>query len=360
MDSSTITHARRKEYQRKWIARKRLRQKQSSRPVELVYDSSDDDVTNHPSISNKVWTWDMIDNHIIVSSDSEDEIEDISRQLELRVDLSNWSSDFNVTQNAVDELLKILRRAGHSDLPKTARTLKNTDRTVNLKIISGMEYIFLGVKQELLNILQLFPSAQTESVNELILSLNIDGVPLFKSRNKSCWHILCAIVNLKPLLVFPVALTFGGTKPDNLDFLKETICDLKDLIEKGLHVDDKIFIISIKNIICDAPAKVMVKGIKSYTGFYGCDKCSQKGVHLGRMTYQETENIQLRTDKTFRNETNPDHHHKISPFCELPIDMIYTFPADYMHQICLGVQKRCLLAWLRGKKEIRISSQQAK
>ena len=83
----------------------------SSRPVELVCDSSDDDVTNHPSISNivshedifmdsndsqplhqqepcdlnKVWTWDMIDNHTIVSSDSEDEIEDISRQLELRV-----------------------------------------------------------------------------------------------------------------------------------------------------------------------------------------------------------------------------------------------------------------------------------
>ena len=47
----------------------------------------------------------MIDNHIIVSSDSYDEIEDISRQLELKVDLSNLSSDFNVTQNAVDELL---------------------------------------------------------------------------------------------------------------------------------------------------------------------------------------------------------------------------------------------------------------
>ena len=54
MDSSTITHARRKQYKRKWIARKRLRQKQSSRPVELVRDSSDDDVTNHPSISNIV------------------------------------------------------------------------------------------------------------------------------------------------------------------------------------------------------------------------------------------------------------------------------------------------------------------
>ena len=92
MDSLTITHARRNEYQRKWIACKRLRQKQSSRPVELVHDCSDNDVINHPSISNivsheniflnsndsqslhqqepcelnKVWTWDMIDNHIIL------------------------------------------------------------------------------------------------------------------------------------------------------------------------------------------------------------------------------------------------------------------------------------------------------
>ena len=71
-------------------------------------------------------------------------------------------------------------------------------------------------------------------------------------------------------------MTSGGTKPDNLDFLKETICDLKDLIENGLYVDDKIFIISIKSIICDAPANVMVKGIKSYTGFYGCDLFAMK------------------------------------------------------------------------------------
>lgn len=40
--------------------------------------------------------------------------------------------------------------------------------------------------------------------------------------------------------------------------------------------------------------------------------------------------------------------------------MIQAFPADYMHQVCLGVQRRCLLAWIRAKKEIRISAHQVK
>ncbi len=40
--------------------------------------------------------------------------------------------------------------------------------------------------------------------------------------------------------------------------------------------------------------------------------------------------------------------------------MIEKFPADYMHQCCLGVMRKLILFWLRGPKGIRLSSSQIK
>ena len=38
--------------------------------------------------------------------------------------------------------------------------------------------------------------------------------------------------------------------------------------------------------------------------------------------------------------------------------MVSSFPIDYMHQLCLGVMKKLIIAWMRGKKEVRISARQ--
>ena len=52
---------------------------------------------------------------------------------------------------------------------------------------------------------------------------------------------------------------------------------------------------------------------------------------------------------------NAEHHRTETPFTKVNIDMINSFPIDYMHQILLGVMKRLLLIFLRGPRTVKIS-----
>jgi hypothetical protein len=65
---------------------------------------------------------------------------------------------------------------------------------------------------------------------------------------------------------------------------------------------------------------------------------------------------ELRTDTTFRVQQNSAHHHGLSPFASLPVNMVDFFPVDYMHQTCLGVMKRMIVCWLSGPTPVKLSS----
>lgn len=300
------------------------------------------------------WDWDMIDAHD-AANESDDDEELLSSTL--ACDLSDWATQNHIKHNAVDKLLKVLIKHGNSNLPVTARTLLNTRREIETKSVSGMEYYYFGLEGELKNNLSKYPCELVNQLNVLDISLNIDGLPLFKSSKTSLWPVLCSI-DLKPKTVFAVALTLGSSKPDSLSFLNEMIQDLNRILQNGITLQERLISVNLKCVICDAPAKAMVKGIKLYSGYCGCDRCNQKGEWIGRMTYQDIDNLHNRTDITFRCQVQAEHHLKMSPFCNLPIDMIKTFPIDYMHQVCLGVMKRLLLVWMRGKKKgTKMSSQ---
>jgi hypothetical protein len=212
-----------------------------------------------------------------------------------------------------------------------------------------MEYVYFPLEQALLENFLAYPKTLRESVDCLHIYLNIDGIPLFKSCTGTLWPILCGIMNFTPVIkVFPVPLTYGTSKPHDLDFLSDTVRDLNTLLEHGLKYGDKILKVSLRCVVCDAPAKAFVKGVKLYSGYFGCDKCCQHGVWIGRMTFPDIHDVILRTDASFRDQSNEEHHHCVSPFCDL--DMVKAFPIDYMHQLCLGVTKKNILAWIRGGK----------
>ena len=114
----------------------------------------------------------------------------------------------------------------------------------------------------------------------------------------------------------------------------------------------------LKCFICDAPAKALIKGTIQYNGRYGCDFCEVRGEFDGRMLFLYKG--KGRTDKSFREQSNPEHHKSFSPLLELEIDMIKQFPIDAMHCIDLGVTKRLIMLWKEGPLAHRLSAGQIK
>ena len=288
------------------------------------------------------------------SSDSED---DKTNDDFLVEGLGNWANKFLVKNNALVAPLVLFKKNGHPNLPVTARTLLQTKRNISIEKKSGMEYVYLPHASQLFKHFRKYPSHIVGGTTSLEISRNVDGLPLFKSSGMSLWPVLCAIVSMKPVVAFPVVLTCGKPKPEDLGFLEDLVRDLGDVLQNGLD-GARVVKVTLRCIVCDAPARALVKGTKLCSSYFGCDKCIQKGLWLGRVTYPLVKDIELRTDMSFRNQDDEGHHHGTSPFCNLRSDMIKKFPIDYMHQLCFGVMRKLLLTWMRGKREVKISAGQ--
>jgi hypothetical protein len=81
------------------------------------------------------------------------------------------------------------------------------------------------------------------------------------------------------------------------------------------HIRDthKHLTVEIHSVICDAPAQTFVKNVKQYSGYHGCDQCTQEGEWKGTMTFPER-HASIRTDNSFIMMTDEDHHQGLSPF----------------------------------------------
>lgn len=277
----------------------------------------------------------------------------------IRQCLAHWACSHNVTHAALSDLLKLLKVLG-LDVPLTAASLLKTPRNVEVQHKSGGDYINFGLAKSISSCLSTVPPDVVQSLEEIKLQINIDGLPLFKSSSMSVWPILCSFsddmqLRSKP---FPVAMFCGPKKPSNLDFLLDFVDESKMLYNDGLIFNERRISIKIICVICDAPAKAFVKGTVQFNGKYGCDRCVQKGEYSeGRMLFLHAD-APSRSDDSFRRQENSEHHKHRSPFCDLYLDMINDFPIDYMHLVNLGVTKRLMLAWICGPLKSQLSSSQ--
>lgn len=279
-----------------------------------------------------------------VSSSSESESDD-DADFDLAENLGEWVTKFSISHSAVNALLLILRNH-HSYLPKDARTLLKTAKNYNIINVDGGFYYHFGISY---SVKLVFPSLNVplETVEEFSLQINIDGLPLFKSSNAQFWPILGRLTTPMVTKPFVIGLYSGNQKPGNIyEYTQELVNELNILMQNGICMSengvDYYIKFNLLCVICDTPARAFVRQCKGHSGYLGCDKCTQRGVWKNKMTFPIID-APRRTDISFDQMLDAEHHLGPSPFRDVPVSMVSQFPLDYMHLVCLGVVKQNLV-----------------
>lgn len=169
------------------------------------------------------------------------------------------------------------------------------------------------------------------------------------------WFLLKIDIYTSPIII---GVYHGMNKPNDANiFLNDFVNDFICLSQNGITVCNIKYNVIINAIVCDVPARSFITYTKGHTGHFSCSKCLQEGdfVH-NRVVYPEINNT-LRTDETFRSRIQAEHHTGDSVLEKLSIGMVSQISLDYMHLVCLGIMKRLLQLWLRGSKNVRLSTE---
>lgn len=290
-----------------------------------------------------------IEDFDVQSNSSDSSLDSQENDFRLENELCTWVSQFNVSTSALRELLIILRQY-HPFLPKDPRTLLKTKTHYNVVDVGGGLYHHFGIKTCLLKEIESSSPIPIHDLQLVSLQINIDGLPLFKSTSTQFWPILGRLVKPYQSKPFTIGLFVGEHKPTSIhEFLESFVNEMTILCGTGIEIPetDHPIGVEIECVICDRPARAFVKQVKGHSAFFGCDKCCQRGIWQGKMTFPETNSV-LRSDLQFNEMENEEHHIGHSPFRNLPVGMVSQFPIDYMHLVCLGVMKRLLWLWTKG------------
>ena len=161
-------------------------------------------------------------------------------------------------------------------LPKDSRTLLKTPRTTHVIEKCGGTFLHFGI-QEGIEKCMLENLEYFDNNDSIDLHINVDGLSLFKSTGIQIWPILG---NFGCLDVFIISLFSGKNKPDSMhEFLSEFIAEFQNLAGT-IKINEKHFSLSLKNFVCDAPARSFLKCIVNHTGYYSYERCKIVGTYV--------------------------------------------------------------------------------
>jgi hypothetical protein len=103
--------------------------------------------------------------------------------------------------------------------------------------------------------------------------------------------------------------------------------------------------------VADAPAKSFLKSVKNHNAYYGCERCYCKGIWKKSVIFDNGK-YDSYNDNIFKNLIYKKHHNGLTPLIELKLGLISQIPLDYLHLFFLGVMKRLLLVWTKGKHKL--------
>ncbi len=205
--------------------------------------------------------------------------------------------------------------------------------------------------------------------NNLALSLSTDGVPLFKSSKISLWPVFLVILNLPREIrmnaenIILCGLWVGPCKPLMSVLLQPILKTLRELSTIGLRIklpsgDDVIIRAKLMFGVFDLPAKASVLCCKQFNGEYGCSVCTHPGtrqvngsrVYLPDRTFPERNHIKTMANarEAERTCSSIQGIKGISPFSST-LDLVASFPIDYMHAVLEGATRTLARAWFDSK-----------
>ena len=307
------------------------------------------------------------DGELSLSSYKSDSIVD-SINVSLSPQIAEWCVKNNVSQIATSELLKILKPY-HNELPLDARTLLSTPRNLFTEGMDSGEIYYFGVASSLIKLVNCgltsfkFPCDAKYTSSKMLLTITVstDGLPLSRSSQVSFWPILGILDQAIIRKPFLISIYCGKTKPSNVNqFFEKFVNEMMELSSTGIKINGLDYLVRISCIVADAPARSFLKCSVQFNAYFGCEKCQEKGRWLGRVVFEGVK-ASLRTDATYRLQLNPEHHHGTSPLLSLDyLGLVSQIPLDYMHLICLGVMRKFMNIWVRGKIPHRLSAGQIK
>lgn len=245
-----------------------------------------------------------------------------------------------VSGRKVNQLLCILKVA-HPFLPMTRKTLLQTPSANNIHDVGGGLFWYKGIMP---NIQSRIDLQYLTKFNEVVVDINIDGIPIFNSNSSHFFPILgCFQGQDEP---FIIAVWYGPDKePDDLNgFFQNFTAEVEHLQIQGCRLFNNDYPFRIRRYILDAVARSFVKCIIAHNGRYSCEKCDVRGVWFRhRMVYTDLD-APLRTDESFRNRDQPLHHTAgvVSPLEAIGTGMVSMFVLDGLHLVYLGAFKRWL------------------
>ena len=209
----------------------------------------------------------------------------------------------------------------------------------------------------------------TGESNNLSLSMNCDGAPVFNSSTMSIWPVQLILNELPPHLrkkhVTMAGLWFGKNKPPFFSFLSPFTKEMSNLASDGMTwcKDDAIVTSKVFLVVSpvDSIARCALQNLKQFNGAYGCGWCLNKGevVQKGDGTVRSYDFNDVGTDKRTHNQfiqhaaaalrTNKAVFGVKGPSPLMNVegfDVVNGFPPDNLHAVFLGVARQLTGLWL--------------
>ena len=126
--------------------------------------------------------------------------------------------------------------------------------------------------------------------NDITLTINTDGVPIFKSSRYSVWPLFATIneitIGQRKGNTILHSLWFNKSKPAVDTFFEAFIAELRAINEAGIfwirEGTPVKTMVEVTTCICDAPARAMLQKFKQFNGHFGCGWCKHEGESINK------------------------------------------------------------------------------